>query len=109
MIVSGARMKRSALWRWLVGIVLLGAAAGSAFALFSDGPSKSAVEATGKALDDVWPVELASASELEAAQALAPPVRSWVAQPSASERDHELLLDWIGVEASTAKPFEVFW
>ncbi len=55
MIVSGARMKRSALWRWLVGIVLLGAAAGSAFALSSDGPSKSAVEATGKALDDVWP------------------------------------------------------
>lgn len=55
MIVSGARMKRSALWRWLVGIVLLGAAAGSAIALSSDGPSKSAVEATGKALDDVWP------------------------------------------------------
>jgi hypothetical protein len=52
-------MKRSALWRWMAGIVLLGIATGSAYALSSDSPVKSAAEAPGKALDEVWPKPVA--------------------------------------------------
>ncbi|MFO0905152.1 MAG: hypothetical protein U0939_19250 [Pirellulales bacterium] len=85
--------------------------------LYQSGPRFAAawrLDRVGLALDDVWPVELASASELEAAQALAPPVRGWVAQPVAAERDHVLLSDWGRDDASSSSmslstPLEVFW
>lgn len=51
-------MKRTALWRCLMGVMLVLFAAGGAHALTSDSPAKpqdKAALAPGKALDDVWP------------------------------------------------------
>ncbi len=53
---NGALMKRTALWRWMIGAALAVLAAGGALALTSNSPdSQKGLQAPGKALDDVWP------------------------------------------------------